>query len=55
MSDEPRKKASKNGAIMFLIVFCCITVVPLLILLLNACMTENYEDSILSRLIQEMD
>jgi hypothetical protein len=44
----------KNKAILLLLAFCCITVIPLIILLLEAC-NSGYHSSILNSLIDSMD
>lgn len=45
---------AKKVAILFLLGFCCVTVVPIVLMLLDA-MMDSYERSILGRLISELE
>lgn len=43
----------KKIAVLFLLVFCCITVIPVLILILDT--IDNYQESTLANLIKELE
>jgi hypothetical protein len=45
---------SKNVIIGMLLFFCCITVLPIVIIILEAC-NGGYEYSILKRMIDQME